>query len=102
MLGMTQVATTHPAAPPWVAWKTVAMATACILVTPFGLLTLTGYLLPFGVVFAAASLGLAALVLTRTTPGCWPRRFAWGLLIWSLLPWILTAAYLFTINVWDR
>jgi hypothetical protein len=32
----------------------------------------------------------------------WPRRFAWALVVFSLLPWALTVAFLVTITFFDQ
>jgi len=79
---------------------TASLAVLAVLVTPFGLLT-PSLLLPVGVIASVGALALAVLVLTRTTPGHWPRRFAWALVIFSLLPCAVAVAYFVWISFFD-
>jgi hypothetical protein len=80
---------------------TVALAAAAVLVTPFALLTATGLLTPIGVLAGLVAVSFAALVVVRTTSHRWPRRFAWALVVFSLLPWGVTVAYFITISFFD-
>lgn len=81
-------------------WVTATLATLAILITPFGLLT-PSLLLPVGVLACLDALGLAVLVVVRTRPGRWPRRFAWALVVFSLVPWALAVAYFVWISFFD-
>ena len=81
---------------------TVTFAVLAVLITPFALLTATGLLTPIGILAGLIAVSLATLVLVRTRKGFWPRRFAWALLVFSLLPWAVTVAFFITISFFDQ
>jgi hypothetical protein len=96
--GAPQVATTTGKR----AALTVTFAVLAVVITPFAVLTATGFLAPIGVLAGLIAVSMATLVLVRTRKGLWPRRFAWALLVFSLLPWGLTAAFCVTITFFDQ
>ena len=96
--GAAQVATTAGSRAGW----TATFAVLAVGITPFALLTATGLLTPIGILAGLIAVSLAALVLVRTRKGFWPRRFAWAVLVFSLLPWALTVAFFVTITFFDK
>ncbi|MBI1376633.1 MAG: hypothetical protein GC157_04010 [Frankiales bacterium] len=80
-------------------WITVVLAVLCMLLTPFGMLMSSGLLTPVGIPPAIVSSVLAVLVVTRTTPGRWPRRFAWAMLGFASIPWLVTIVWLIQLHV---
>jgi hypothetical protein len=96
--GASQVATTTGNRAGW----TVTFAVLAVVITPLALLTATGLLTPIGILAGLIAVSLATLVLVRTRKGMWPRRFAWALVVFSLLPWALTVAFLVTITFFDQ
>jgi hypothetical protein len=96
--GAPQVATASGNRAGW----TVTFAVLAVAITPFALLTATGLLTPIGILAGLVAVSLATLVLVRTRKGFWPRRVAWALVVFSLLPWALTVAFLVTITFFDQ